>query len=87
MWNKSKINAGPAGQAARAARGAVLGLPVGRCSVEMSGEGGWPHRTPWGRLDQPVIWLATPGIKLLTCARATRHPEVTSKTMNVSKCS
>lgn len=86
MWNKSKINAGPAGRAARAAQGAVLRLPVGCCSLEMSGEGGWPDRTPRRRRDRPVVWLAAPGIKLLTCARATRHPKVTSKTINVSKC-
>lgn len=80
MWNKSKINAGPAGRAACAAQGAVL---VGCCSMEMSWDSGWPDKTPQRRLDLPVTWLATPGIELLACARATRHPEVASKAMNV----
>lgn len=85
MWNKSKTNAGHSGWAARAAQGAVLRLPVCCCSLEVLGEGGWPDRAPQRRWDQAVGWLATPDIKLLICARATRHPEVTNKTINVSK--
>lgn len=56
MWNKSKTNAG---HAARAAQGAVLGLPVCCCSLELLGEGGWPGRAPRKRRDQAVIQLVT----------------------------
>lgn len=85
MWNKSKTNAGHAGHAARAAQRAVFGLPVCCCSLEVLGEGGWPGRVPRKRWDQAVIRLVTPDIKLLTCAGAASHPEVTGKIINVSK--